>query len=237
MMKRALILMTRVPVPGRTKTRLMKILSGEECASLHKCFLLDLFNLFEYIKNDIDIYLTYTPENPFGLIKDIIPDYIKCFPQNGKDLGEKMLNGFDYLLQKEYSQVALMGADIPDIQPDDIRDAFEILDDSDIVLAPTTDGGYYLVGMNKVCPEIFEDKVKWGNKSVLEGTIDIANGLNLKVGLANKHTDIDTKEDLFSFMKKIEDCEDNFNVVPYNTINYLNNLWSDKDYAKEYSKG
>ncbi|WP_432407764.1 TIGR04282 family arsenosugar biosynthesis glycosyltransferase [Wukongibacter sp. M2B1] len=236
-MKKALILMTRVPVPGRTKTRLMKILSGEECANLHKCFLLDLFNLFEYIKTDMDIYLTYTPENSFGLIEDMIPDYIECFPQKGKDLGEKMLNGFNYLLKKEYSQVALMGADIPDIQPDDIRNAFEVLEDSDIVLGPTTDGGYYLVAMKQVCPEIFEDKLKWGNKSVLEGTIDIANGFNLKVGLINKHTDIDTKNDLFSFMKKIENFEEKLDIIPNNTINYLNNLWSDKNYVKEYSKG
>ncbi|SHJ88322.1 hypothetical protein SAMN02745912_01477 [Paramaledivibacter caminithermalis DSM 15212] len=234
---KALILMTRVPMPGRTKTRLMKILSGEECANLHKCFLLDLFNVFEFIKEDIDIYLTYTPEESFFLMKDYIPGYIKCFPQHGKNLGEKMFNGFRYLFNKGYTKLALMGADIPDIQPDDIKKSFEVLENSDVVLGPTTDGGYYFIGMKKAYENLFEDKLKWGNKSVLEGTIDIANGLDLEIGFANKFRDIDTKEDLIAFIEEIDNKKDRLDVVPYNTINYLNNLWSDKHYVKGYSKG
>lgn len=233
---KALILMTRVPVPGRTKTRLMKVLSGEECAKLHKSFLLDLFNVFELIRNDIDIYLTYTPEDSFSLMKNYIPSYIKCFPQKGKGLGEKMLNGFHNLLNKGYSEVALMGADIPHIQPNDIKISFEALQNSDVVLGPTTDGGYYLIGMKNAYEDLFEDKLKWGNKSVLEGTIDIANGLNLEIGFANKLRDIDTKEDLMAFMKEIDNRKDKLNIIPNNTINYLNNLWSDKQYVKGYSK-
>lgn len=233
---KALILMTRVPVPGRTKTRLMKILSGEECAKLHKYFLLDLFNVFELIRNDIDIYLTYTPEDSFSLMENYIPSYIKCFPQKGRDLGEKMLNGFHYLHNKGYTKIALMGADIPHIQPNNIKKSFENLEKSDVVLGPTTDGGYYFIGMKNIYKDLFEDKLKWGNKSVLEGTIDIANGLNLEVGFANKLRDIDTKEDLIAFMKEIDNSKDKFDVVPNNTVNYLNNLWSDKYYVKGYSK-
>lgn len=221
---RALILMTRVPVPGRTKTRLMKILSGEECAELHKSFLMDLFNVFELIRNDIDIYLTYTPEASFSLMKNYIPSYIKCFPQQGKDLGEKMLNSFRYLHKKGYTKVALIGADIPQIQPSDIRESFEILENCDIVLGPTIDGGYYLIGMDNVYKDLFEDKLKWGNKSVLEGTIDIANGLNLEIGFTNKLRDIDTKEDLLVFMKEIENRKDRLNIVPQNTINYIESI-------------
>lgn len=236
-MMNALILMTRVPVQGRTKTRLMKILSGEECVKLHESFLLDIFNVFEFIKDDIDIFLTFTPEHSFSLMEDIVPDYIKCFPQQGKDLGERMLNGFIHLFNKGYTKVTLMGSDIPDIQPEDIKISFEALEKSDIVLGPTIDGGYYLIGMKKAYGDIFDDKLKWGNKSVLEGTIDIANSLGLKIDFTSKLMDIDTKEDLLSFMKKTHGIDTKPQVIPYNTINYLNNLWSDKPYVKGYFKG
>lgn len=235
-MMKALILMTRVPIPGRTKTRLMKVLSGEECANLHKCFLLDLFNVFEYIKDDIDIFLTYTPEKSFKLMEDFIPDYIQCFPQWGKDLGEKMFNAFQYLFNKGYSEIILMGADIPSIQPYDIRVSFMALGNNDIVLGPTVDGGYYLIGIHRPHKDLFQNKVKWGNKSVLEGTIDIANGLGLKTKLVSKLRDIDTKEDLFNFIMKSKYKLEDGNVIPYNTINYINSLWSDKQYVEGYSK-
>ena len=77
---KALILMTRIPIPGKTKTRLMEIFSGKACADIHKCFLLDLFNVFKFLKEDIDIFLTYTPEASLNIIEDMIPKYIQCFP-------------------------------------------------------------------------------------------------------------------------------------------------------------
>lgn len=234
---KALILMTRVNIPGRTKTRLMKMLSGEECARLHRCFLLDLFNVFEIIKDDIDIYLTYTPIDCFNILEDIVPSYIKCFPQEGKNLGEKMLNAFSYLLDKGYEKVSLMGSDVPSIQAQDILSSFEALDKSDISLGPTLDGGYYLIGMKKTHKELFEEKLKWGNKSVLEGTIDIANNLNLKIELIKKLRDIDTKEDLIAFKKEAEGMDESLEKIPCNTMDYINNLWSDKYYVKGYFEG
>lgn len=234
---KALVLMTRVPVPGRTKTRLMKMISGEECAKLHKCFLLDLFNVFELINDDIDIYLTYTPENSFSILENMVPDYINCFPQRGKGLGEKMLNGFNYLFDKGYTNVTLMGADVPNIQPDDILSSFEALENYDMTLGPTVDGGYYLIGMKMVHKELFEEKLKWGNKSVLEGTIDIANNLNLRTGLVRKLRDIDTKEDLIAFKQEVEKKDGKWEKTPRNTIDYINSLWSDKYYVKGYFEG
>ncbi|RKD29024.1 TIGR04282 family arsenosugar biosynthesis glycosyltransferase [Thermohalobacter berrensis] len=233
----AFILMTRVPIPGKTKTRLMEILTAEECAEIHRCFLKDLFNMFDYIKNDIDIYLTYTPEDSFDLMKDIVPDYIECFPQNGHDLGEKMLNAFKHIFNKGYSKVCLMGSDIPDIHYEEIKDSFKKLEKSDIVIGPTFDGGYYFVGMKRIYKELFTGNLKWGNKTVLEGTVDIANSLGLKVDLLNKHRDIDTKDDLISFNKRINNREFKKGIYPENTIKFLKNNWGDFKYVKRYIKG
>ena len=125
----ALILMTRIPIAGMTKTRLMKILTGEECAEIHRCFLLDLFKMFNELRESADIYVTYTPENSLYLIDDIIPGFIDSFPQKGYDLGDRMDNAIQKLLNKGYSKVILIGSDIPSLQSEDIKKAYEELED------------------------------------------------------------------------------------------------------------
>ncbi len=200
----ALILMTRIPIPGQTKTRLMDIMSGYERADLHLAFLMDLFHTFKKVRNKVEIYLTYTPENSFKIIDDMIPGYIKTFPQKGEDLGEKMYHAIKHVLSIGYENVILIGADIPDLSAEDINTAFRILENKDLIFGPSYDGGYYLVGMKKPNKKIFDISKNWGEKSVLESTVDIANNLGLSIGLAPKYRDIDTKEDLFEFMKKHE---------------------------------
>lgn len=199
----ALILMTRIPIPGKTKTRLMDLLTGDECAELHMAFLKDLTTTFAKLK-DIDLFMTYTPEDSLFILKDVIPESMESFPQKGEDLGEKMFHAIDQVLLKGYSKVVLIGSDIPDLSAKDIQTSFQILDKHDMVLGPTYDGGYYLVGMKTSHERIFRIPKKWGGKSVLESTIDIANEQNLTIGLSPKYRDIDTKEDLFEFERKNE---------------------------------
>lgn len=197
----ALVLMTRIPVPGKTKTRLMDVMTGEECAFLHIAFLSDLFRTFSELKNELDIFITYSDEGPLSLLDSVMPDCINAFPQEGYDLGEKMYNAIQKILSEGYEKVILIGSDVPDLGSKDIRQAFCGLDDKDIVLGPTYDGGYYLVGMKKPIGEIFHISKKWGGKSVLESTLDIANHKGYRVSLAKKLRDIDVKEDLYEFIR------------------------------------
>lgn len=221
----ALIIMTRIPIAGMTKTRLMKILTGEECARLHRCFLLDLFKMVNELREIADIYVTYTPENSLYLVEDIVPGFIDSFPQVGYELGDRMDNAIQKLLNKGYSKVILIGSDIPSLQADDIKKAYDELESNDICLGPTNDGGYYLVGMKKSCKDIFSNDLKWGYKSVFEATVSIANNLGLTVGLTTKLSDIDEKEDLEAFMKKIQKGEFNSTSLPINTINFMKSKW------------
>ena len=202
----ALILMTRIPIPGSTKTRLMDLLTGDECAGLHMAFLKDLMTTFTELK-DIDVFMTYTPKDSLHILENDIPGSMESFPQKGEDLGEKMCNAVNQVLLKGYSKVVLIGSDIPDLSANDIQDSFEILDKHDVVLGPTYDGGYYLVGMKMSHEKIFRIPKKWGGKSVLESTIDIGNEQNLTIGLSQKYRDIDTKEDLFEFERKNENSK------------------------------
>ncbi|WMM24623.1 TIGR04282 family arsenosugar biosynthesis glycosyltransferase [Tissierella sp. MB52-C2] len=228
----ALILMTRVPLPGMTKTRLMDIMTGEECANLHMEFLKDLFNTFKALKEDIDIYITYTPEYSLGVIGNIIPNFTKTFPQRGEDLGSKMYNGISHVLNLGYEKVVLIGSDIPHISSSDIFYSFEILDKNHIVLGPSYDGGYYLIGMKTPNKGIFHINKKWGGKSVLESTVDIINSQGLTVDFAPKYMDIDTKEDLFLFMDMYKNNE---NPIASNTIEFVRR-WSGKYDKKQINR-
>lgn len=223
----ALILMTRIPIPGKTKTRLMGLLTGEECARIHYSFLLDLFSVCNLLKHKMDIYITYTPEGNPSTLKNILPEYIEAFPQQGKNLGERMSNAIKKLLNK-YNKVILIGTDIPELQHNHIEEAFDVLDYNDICFGPTVDGGYYLVGMKNAHEDIFNNNIAWGKKSVLEGTIGIANRKGLKVGLCSKCRDIDTKDDLKVFMDKIKNKKIKWESYPYNTISFIESLEKDK---------
>ena len=150
----ALILMTRIPIPGKTKTRLMDLLTGDECAGLHMAFLKDLTTTFTELK-DIDLFMTYTPEDSLFILENVIPESMESFPQKGEDLGEKMFNAINQVLLKGYKKVVLIGSDIPDLSAKDIQTSFQILEEYDIVLGPTYDGGYYLVGMKTSNEKIF----------------------------------------------------------------------------------
>lgn len=229
----ALIIMSRIPVAGKTKTRLMKILTGEQCVVIHKSFLMDVFNVTNFLKEDVDIYLTYSNEGPFSIIEPLIPDYIKTFPQSGETLGERMRNAIGNLLDNGYDKVVLIGSDIPEVQPNNIEKAFEILDEKDVCFGPTMDGGYYLIGMKKMHPIVFESDIKWGSKSVFYNTMEILNKANLQVEFVDKYEDIDTEEDLKNLINRINNK--NYNVEPQKTKDFLNNWWREV-YVERYTK-
>ena len=228
---KGLILMTRIPVPGKTKTRLMDTFTGYQCSELHKAFLKDIIKVLESIKSSTDIFITYSDEGDFEILQDIIPSWIKIFPQHGADLGEKMENAIKKVLDLGYKKVILMGSDVPQITKEDIIDGFRLLKENDLILGPTFDGGYYMVGMKKLQDIIFKKGLNWGKMSVLEGTLDICNKNSIKTGLGNKLIDIDTKEDLskilgdieLGFLKEFEDS---------NTIELIKSYIEGSDYAR-----
>ncbi|SKA82999.1 hypothetical protein SAMN05443428_10520 [Caloramator quimbayensis] len=220
----AFILMTRVPIEGETKTRLIGKLSEKECANLQFNFLKDIISLFDYIKNYADIFITYTPEEKFKIIEDIIPSYVVSFPQKGIGLGERMKYAFEYVLSKNYDRVILMGSDIPMVKYNHIIDAFKALYNNDVVIGPTFDGGYYLLGMKRVYRNLFDDVIKWGGESVFERTISIAKNNNLSVKVAEKNRDIDTYEDLSYLAENISNCKKEGQPYPYNTGKFLEKI-------------
>ena len=192
-MRNAIICFTRVPQPGKTKTRLLPVLTGSQCAALHTAFLSDLAAV--YAQMQADLFVSYTPDPDWEMLKSVFPAAKGFFPQSGADLGEKMYRSICQVLELGYEQVLLTGTDLPLMTASHLEKGFAALNGADIVLGPTSDGGYYLVGMKTPCRAIFENQ-HYGSGSVLENAVAAAENTGLSVAIATCCNDVDTPEDL-----------------------------------------
>ena len=192
-MKKAVICFTRVPRPGVTKTRLLPILSGEQCAGLHSAFLQDLSGVYRQL--EADLFVAYTEDPHWEMLGSIFPTAKGFFPQEGADLGEKMFHAISHVLAMDYEAAVLTGADLPLLTPAHLESGFAALEQGDVTFGPTSDGGYYLVGMKRLHRAVFE-KQQYGGSTVLENTVAAASRAGLSVAFAKTCDDVDTPEDL-----------------------------------------
>lgn len=192
-MKQAIILFTRIPVPGQTKTRLMPYLSGEECARLHTEFICTAYRACR--KTDADVLVFHTPGDDEGILRGILGEELPYFLQEGEDMGERMSGAFAQAFRDGYEKVILIGTDIPRISSRILERAFADLDKNDIVLNPTKDGGYYLIGMKEPHEAVWNVK-RYGMGTVFEETMEQLRLAGLTVAAGQKLRDVDTKEDM-----------------------------------------
>lgn len=198
-MKRAWICLTRIPEPGRTKTRLMPFLTGEECAMLHTAFLCDIAETAQEVA--ADLFVAHTPGDGWEMLQEIFPMACGFFPQEGEDLGERMHNAMRKVLSSGYDVCILTGADMPGISEEHIESGFRALAEADVALGPTMDGGYYLVGLKQPCRALFE-KQTYGVSTVFEATLAAAERAGCRVEQAIPCGDVDTPEELHALWEQ-----------------------------------
>lgn len=199
-MKKAVICFTRVPRPGKTKTRLMGYLSGEQCARLHWAFLRDLSLL--YTRLDADVFVAHTPDPDWELLKPLFPR-ARLFPQEGDGLGSKMNHALNTVLALGYDRCVLTGSDLPVMSGRHLQSGFDGLEEADITLGPTSDGGYYLVGIKEPSPFLFENQT-YGSGSVFDNAVLAALAANKTVYTALCCDDVDTPEDLRKLCRRLD---------------------------------
>lgn len=203
-MKKALICFTRIPKPGKTKTRLMPFLSGENCTGLHTAFLRDISRILEEYAVPCYIYYTGLEEpSELQVLKDIFPFAAGFLPQLGEDLGEKMHNALKHVLSLGYEACLLTGSDLPLMGAKHFDSGFKALEKADVTLGPTEDGGYYLVGIKKPCPELFSNQ-QYGGGSVYESSVAAIAHSGQSFCQALHCSDVDTPEDLMQLKKLID---------------------------------
>ncbi len=197
----AVIVFAKYPVQGKVKTRLGLTLSPEFAADFYKLMAEHTFEVCLALpENDYDLHLFYTGDAEEGPIRNWVNGRFHLHLQKGKDLGERMKNSFRILFNDGYQKVIITGTDCPEIDTALIVKSFENLAMNNIVLGPSNDGGYYLLGMDKFYPYLFDD-IKWSSEQVLSETIMKAGRENLSRFILPELIDIDTEEDLRKWLQ------------------------------------
>jgi rSAM/selenodomain-associated transferase 1 len=125
---------------------------------------------------------------------------VRLMEQHGEDLGARMAQAFSSLFAQGYQQVVLVGTDLPVLPATHCTQAFSLLNTHDLVLGPSTDGGYYLIGLRRPVPDLFVG-IPWSTEHVFEKTQALATHLGLQMSLLPQVRDLDTADDLLAVIE------------------------------------
>jgi hypothetical protein len=185
---RRLEVFARSPLPGRVKSRLSPALPARLAAALYSGLLADTFLAAAGAR--VDERWACWADEPAPA-----PGGFRSRAQRGGDLGERLRNAFEELLPLEADRALILGSDTPSLTPAHLEEAFVALESHDVVLGPTTDGGYWCVGLGRPVPALFRD-IPWSTREVLTRTLVRAHGEGLRVATVATLPDLDTPHDL-----------------------------------------
>lgn len=195
-MTETLIVFTRYPEPGKTKTRMIPALGAEGAAKLQRKLTehtLQQANKLRSIRS-VSLEFHYAGGNQ-QLMKQWLGNNLTYYPQQEGDLGQRMYSAFAQAFAAGNERVVTIGIDCPDLDELLLTQAFELLKQKDLVLGPAEDGGYYLIGLSRLISELFVG-ISWGSDRVFTQTTNLANQLGLNCGYLTSLNDIDRPEDL-----------------------------------------
>ena len=190
MKEKALIIFIKNPIIGEVKTRLGKTIGNVKAHQIYLELLKHTRDIT--VSLNIDKFVYYSKYIDEQDIWDL--NIYKKNVQSGSNLGERMKNAIKEQLV-DYSSVVLIGSDIYELNSNIIIESFELLKSSDVCLGPSEDGGYYLIGMNKIQEDLFFNK-KWSTPDVFQDTLKDVKNLKLKLSLLPTLSDIDDEDDL-----------------------------------------
>ena len=196
----AVIIFAKYPEEGKVKTRLGKSLGYKFAAELYKIIYQHTLDICLSLPEDeYKLFLFFDKTNG-NIESELIPRF-EVLIQNGNDLGEKMKNAFQEVFSCSYQKVIIIGTDCPELNAGILLRSFEGLSGNDVVIGPSNDGGYYLLGMNKQNDFLFND-IEWSTDQVFGKTIKKLNEYKLNFALLTELNDIDTEEDFTKWISK-----------------------------------
>lgn len=197
---RTLIIFAKKPIPGRVKTRLSPPLPEESAAALYACMLADTLAMAGGLPG-VNLCICYQDDPGGGDYFAGLAPEVELFPQRGGDLGERMAAALAERFAGGDGSVAIIGSDSPDLPPGHVLEAFRLLEEgSDAVFGPAEDGGYYLVAMKRVWPELFTS-LPWSSPGLLTASLARAGERGIEVGLLPTWSDMDNCADLVMAME------------------------------------
>lgn len=205
---------------GKVKTRLQPVISKELSLKIHTAFAADTIIKINAVRG-IKKYLFYDLKEGDNIIKNLVSNsnFEVCL-QTGKDLGEKMQNAICRVMKDNIGKVIIVGTDSPTLPSEYINQAFLMLDKKDIVIGPSTDDGYYLIGMRGYPFKIF-DGIEWGTNKVIKQTMTGIRRQQLHTGVLPPWYDVDTIEDINYLKDHMRLLRLSGDPVPENTYRCL----------------
>jgi len=199
--KVCILLLIKYPEKGRVKSRLAKAICGKIVVEIYRNSVLDILSVLARLNSSFMIL--FHPAAALRKFERWLGTKYEYIPQIGNNLGERLKNGFVDVFAKNYTNVIVLASDVPDLTKEVIREACEALDDSDVVIGPSPDGGYYLLGFTRSTffPEVFE-KIMWSKDTVFDDTLERLKKMKRRVHILPLWRDIDTLEDLKVFVEK-----------------------------------
>ncbi len=196
MTRECLIIFSRYPEPGKTKTRLIPVLGAEGAATLQRQMtehkLADVRKLQAFYPISVEVHFAGGDEQ---LMQSWLGSNLIYKRQCEGDIGCRMAAAFQASFNAGTNSVVLIGSDCPDLNAQLMAQAFQALRQHDLVLGPAQDGGYYLIGLHRLIPELFTG-ISWSTAEVLQQTVSIAHRLGLAVAYLPLLSDVDRPEDL-----------------------------------------
>ncbi len=194
-MRQTVVMMAKAPQAGAVKTRLCPPLTFEAAAALYHGFLLDTAAKIASLETAQPV-ISYAPASGEAFFAAAVPNWVRQ-PQDGSDLGARMHNCVTQLLAQGYDHVLLTGSDLPTLPLCIFRQAIELAASPriDVILGPSEDGGYYLIGLRSPYPALFAN-MTWSTSDVLAETVLRATRLGLRIAYLPTWYDIDTPADL-----------------------------------------
>ena len=221
MNRKKLIVFTRYPEPGTTKTRMIGALGAGGAAELHRRMAAWAVGVACGLQAAIGVAIEIRfAGGDESRMRQWLGNRMAYAVQIGQDLGERMENAFNAAFDQGFDRVVVMGSDCPGLTADILEKAFDALDSHPVVLGPAVDGGYYLVGLKQRLPDIFQN-IPWGSGNVLEETCKVLTSLDVSCALLEQLSDVDTPEDLHVWenAQKARPGHDNFLSVIIPALN------------------
>jgi rSAM/selenodomain-associated transferase 1 len=188
-----LVIMAKAPRPGTVKTRLTRSLSVDAATELYRCLLDDTMALARSLSGVEVAILCPAPD--VEDLRQVAPGDVDVVAQKGEGLAAGLISVFAQFAASGRQRVVAFNSDSPHLPASVLRNAFEALTAHDLVVGPTHDGGYYLVGAKAAHPSLF-DGDGMGTKSAFDGLLARARGLQLSIGFTDPFYDVDVEGDL-----------------------------------------
>jgi uncharacterized protein len=198
----AVIVFAKAPIPGTVKTRLCPPLTPDEAASLHGSLVLDAVERSKGLPH-VTLYVACSPDLGHPFFKVLEGRYqVRLLEQRGADLGSRMHEAIHDAFVSGHAGAFLTGTDLPNLPRSYLTRAIDLLKTHDLVLGPTSDGGYYLIGLHRPVPELFAG-IAWSTPNVFLDTRKKAEAAGLSIGLLPECRDLDDIEDLKAFIRML----------------------------------